>query len=643
MTEALRQAESGDARRLARLVAGDDWEGAVKFATELAKEELGPRASRQIEGWVTGLFEKRWGAGKAVKEIWEEARGAAFTRLEAERAKATEEEKAAKCKAIEDGTEAVKEFRAREQAKFEAAEKAAREQPEPKAEPKIVRRENVVVPKLGEPAAEAIAPEKPLRRLKDEPPIVNVVANLPAVIEQKREQLPESMLAGQCRMLVELMNRKHAVIGNVGGKCRVLDWVPADGQNGILVPTFQTIADFRNRYNDEPVFTDEGKVERGNFWLDRKDKAKFDGILFCPGKPAVISIGKAGDLPTISLNMWRGWGVEAAPGDWSRIRWHIENILGGGNEEMVEYILNWTAFGFQSPGVKRRTALVLRGKEGSGKGVFGHAIRRAYGHHGLYIAQPSHLTGKFNKHLWTACFVFADEAFWAGDRQAEQILKSLITDELLTIEPKGIDPIQSPNYIDLMLASNDDWVVPAGPEARRYAVSDVDNRYAKGQAPDAERKAYFGPLWDELARGGIEAMMWDLKERDLSEWDPEAVPQTAALVEQKRHSLRGFNRWYESALQTGVLPRNRDWDGRPDCATTEAMMEAAKEIRGCEYETDASLKKFLLEMGCNIKWRVGGSGIRGAKFPPLSEAREIFAKPFGGRWPWTEEIERWGG
>src|SRR6266567_3771134 len=111
MVEAVRQIEGGEGTRLARLVAGDDWEGAVKFATKLAEEDLGPRASRQIEGWVTGLFERRWEAGKAVKEIWEEARGAAFTRLEAERAKATEEEKAAKRKAIEAGTEAVKEFR----------------------------------------------------------------------------------------------------------------------------------------------------------------------------------------------------------------------------------------------------------------------------------------------------------------------------------------------------------------------------------------------------------------------------------------------------------------------------------------------------------------------------------------------------
>jgi hypothetical protein len=288
--------------------------------------------------------------------------------------------------------------------------------------------------------------------------------------------------------------------------------------------------------------------------------------------------------------------------------------------------------------------LGFRGPEGSGKGIFGHAIKRTYGNHGLYITQPSHLIGKFNSHLRTCCYLFIDEAFWAGDRQGEGILKSLITDEDLMIEPKGVDPGLAMNWIDIMLASNATWVVPASHDARRYAIFDVDGRYGQAQATNEERKAYFKPLWSEVENGGLEAMMFDLMKRNLGDWEPQDIPKTLALMEQKQQSLRGFDKMYESILQTGVLPRGRkhdDWDGRPDCATTEALLDEAQAIRGCEYETAASLKKYLKEMGADTTWRVPGAGKGGAKFPPIGSARELFEKKFGGKWPWIDELEKW--
>jgi hypothetical protein len=37
--------------------------------------------------------------------------------------------------------------------------------------------------------------------------------------------------------------------------------------------------------------------------------------------------------------------------------------------------------------------------------------------------------------------LFADEAFWAGDRKGEGALKRMVTEPTLFIEQKGIDPI----------------------------------------------------------------------------------------------------------------------------------------------------------------------------------------------------------
>jgi hypothetical protein len=61
---------------------------------------------------------------------------------------------------------------------------------------------------------------------------------------------------------------------------------------------------------------------------------------------------------------------------------------------------------------------------------------RLFGQHGLRIQSREHLTGRFNPHLRDCCLLFADEAYWPGDKTAEGILKGLITEPDIPIEAK---------------------------------------------------------------------------------------------------------------------------------------------------------------------------------------------------------------
>src|ERR1035437_7635664 len=103
----------------------------------------------------------------------------------------------------------------------------------------------------------------------------------------------------------------------------------------------------------------------------------------------------------------------------------------------------------------------MRGGEGTGKSTLAKAIRRIMGQHGLAISNGKHLTGNFNVHLQDCVFLFADEAFYAGDPSHVGVLKSLITEDSLTIEAKYQNAVESPNFLHLMMASNEEWVVPA--------------------------------------------------------------------------------------------------------------------------------------------------------------------------------------
>src|SRR4051794_16699882 len=88
------------------------------------------------------------------------------------------------------------------------------------------------------------------------------------------------------------------------------------------------------------------------------------------------------------------------------------------------YLLNLAARMFQYPQLQGEIAVVLRGKKGCGKGAFLSALQLPWGQHGVYIANSSHLVGRFNEHLRDCVMLFGDEAFFAGDKAHEGVLKA---------------------------------------------------------------------------------------------------------------------------------------------------------------------------------------------------------------------------
>ena len=216
-------------------------------------------------------------------------------------------------------------------------------------------------------------------------------------------------------------------------------------------------------------------------------------------------------------------------------------------EAHSEYLLNWMAYAAQYPGRQGEVAVVMRGKEGVGKGVLAREFGRLFGSHYRHISQAGHLTGHFNAHLQQCSVLFADEAFFAGDRSHESILKALITEETLIIEPKGVDPFPVRNCLHLIMSSNADWVIPAGADARRYFVVTVADH-------QKQQHDYFAAISAEMEAGGREALLGHLLERDLSTFNVRDVPQTEALADQKAHSRRGVDRLVEMVAHSGILP-----------------------------------------------------------------------------------------
>ena len=304
-----------------------------------------------------------------------------------------------------------------------------------------------------------------------------------------------------------------------------------------------TPADFRSAYENRrvhvgfdtrtgnPVFDELGKR-----WLKNADRRQYlGGVVFLPA-------GKVGED---YLNLWVGFLVEPKKGDWKKMLRHIYRIICNRNKKAFKYLMCWMASVLQHPELQGYAAVIMRGELGAGKGILAQVFLRILGPHALHILSSRHLVGNFNLQLQCCVFAFLDEAFFAGDKQHESVLKGLITEPTLTVEGKYMNPAEQRNYLHIMAASNSDWVVPANIKERRFLVLDVLDEHANDHT-------YFAPILRQMKEeGGDAAMMYDLLRVDLSGFNPADIPETEGLRNQKQLSLRLEFKWFEDVLSRG--------------------------------------------------------------------------------------------
>lgn len=343
-------------------------------------------------------------------------------------------------------------------------------------------------------------------------------------------------------------NSKHCVISDIAGRCRIISEVfeYTLGRARISQQSFQ---DFVNRYSHRRVqiATDkDGKPimkQAGKWWIENANRRQYDTIVFAPGR----------DIPQ-AYNLWRGFACEAIPGNFSLFLTHIEQNLCQGNKEYFNYLMGWMARCVQQPDCPGEVAIVLRGDMGTGKGTFCKHFGSLFGRHFLQVSDPKHLVGSFNSHLRDCVLLFGDEAFWAGDKKHESVLKALVTESTIAVESKGVDVVSCPNYTHIILASNSAWVVPAGSNERRFFVLDVGDG-------EMQNKKYFSAIQAQMNSGGREALLHYLLTYDISNFEVREVPKTSALQEQKVLSMENDEAWWYEKLEEGRLLKEHDtWE-----------------------------------------------------------------------------------
>lgn len=156
----------------------------------------------------------------------------------------------------------------------------------------------------------------------------------------------------------------------------------------------------------------------------------------------------------------------------------IYKVISNSNHDNFKYIISWLSHIVSNPERKTEIALFLHSNEkGTGKSSLGYFLKNyVFGNHiSNVISGLSKLTQKHNTCIQRKIFTMVEELPSISGEFHSQFdsMKHIITDPYITIEPKGVDPYEIPNFVNLLLLSNNLMSLKLETGDRRYACFEV--------------------------------------------------------------------------------------------------------------------------------------------------------------------------
>ena len=343
--------------------------------------------------------------------------------------------------------------------------------------------------------------------------------------------------------ITDSYNKEYAVIA-MGGRVKVMkelnpkkDDIINDRFILMDLPSFKLLV-----MNDFVVMPDAKgipkQMPKSDVWLADERRRTYMGLTFEPNK---------GERVEGRYNIWCGWPIKPIEGDWTLFYKHILDVICSGDNDHCEWLLDWMADLIQDPCQPKGCALVMHGIEGCGKGTFCDVFGELVGRHYKHVTSEEHFTGRFNGFLHDSLLTFADEVTYGGSKKVAGVLKAMVTEKHLVVERKGIDAIAGNNYARIVIASNESWFIPAGPQSRRWFVMGVAGN-------KANNVKYFAAIREVMNNGGYEALMYAMLTRKITK-DLRKAPVTEILEEQreKMASTCTVLDWWSQCVDNGDL------------------------------------------------------------------------------------------
>jgi hypothetical protein len=349
----------------------------------------------------------------------------------------------------------------------------------------------------------------------------------------------------------------------------------------------------------------------------------YNGVDFCPLG------GKHG-----CLNLWVGPTLVPVFGAWLNIHYFLFTVICSGKQSIYNYLIRYLAHALQKPQCKPGVMITLLGGQGIGKGTLMKIIMLIWSATTYKTNRIDDVVGQFNAAIEGVLWILLDEAQFSGDAKASTALKSIVTESTISINQKN----QAQRMIDslhrIISATNQEHVGNRESDDRRdltIRVSDIH----KGD------HAYW-----EMLNGCLEqetaAMMHELQNMDISDFNVFKKPDTEELVNQKINSLSPDEAWWLECLHEGTTYGGfgSQWPTFIKTKDIEESIIKYRETSGNRRGLSQHIQaKTLMAKWCKsaAKGRTQDAARhRGYQLPTLSQARQDFEVALGGKVDWED-------
>ena len=262
-------------------------------------------------------------------------------------------------------------------------------------------------------------------------------------------------------------------------------------------------------------------------------------------------------------NLWDGYpmtkeSVEFADvHDCQPILDHIKSKWCRDNETYYNYVLNWFASKLQKPWLKLAVVICLKSKEGAGKGIVLNLFKKIMGKYYTSIANVNTILGDFNGMIEGKMLIDLDEVCYGGNKQNNNRLKNLITEDTQVINKKNKENYEIENYADFLITTNEYWFIGVNEDSRRYFCLEMDNTLA-GILDTETKKNYV----DKLLACPTESLAKLLYNRDISNFRPRSFEKTKLFQKQCELNWGTSTKFIYKCLESGILNAGDNYTAR---------------------------------------------------------------------------------
>ncbi|MES2388024.1 MAG: DUF5906 domain-containing protein [Bacteroidota bacterium] len=231
------------------------------------------------------------------------------------------------------------------------------------------------------------------------------------------------------------------------------------------------------------------------------------------------------------LNLTYPLEHEPQPGDWSNIKMYLEHVFHNGGDNKYDVGLDMIQMYYTMPTQRQRILVLLSKDRETGKSSFVFLMRKIFGQNMMSISNND-VQSQFNP--WVTKSLIAVDEGKITDPAAVEKIKSLITNDMVTMNDKNASLVEVQNHMKMIMTTNhiNDFV----------AIDEEENRWFVLTVGKIDKSRLIGNLLDLMVEE-IPAFLYYLKNRRLVHYCtksrfaiPDEVCETEALKAVKASS-----------------------------------------------------------------------------------------------------------